>query len=411
MVKVPNNSNAAIQAAPPRVVLPVLCLSMFSVIFNMRVLGPILVDIGQDFGISISTAGQLAVAYATPFAISALFVGPLSDRYGRRRMMLVGISTLALAAFGATIAPSFGLLMFARIIAGFGGAMLQPAVLASVGDYFPYAQRARAMSWVISATTLSTVLGVPAGTVLAGIFNWRWIFGLVGIFLTIAAFIVITLFPEGEKVIQGDLVGFAQYKNNFTKVLRERSAIATLISTCLFGMFWHSWNTYNGAFYIETYSLSTEAFAPFVMIQGIGIMVGSYGGGIIADRITKKKATVIAMIFAGLLMTQLTSLIIALWLTATLNALMGIMAGVRFAAGHALATEQVPAARGTMMAMNSSAIQFGGVLGTAVGGILIAATQGYTSLGIALGAFGLICALVIQFFVIEQESESNTVSS
>jgi predicted MFS family arabinose efflux permease len=393
---------AAKEVRARKVILPVLCISMFSAIFNLRVLGPILVDISQEFEISVAAAGQLAVAYSTPFAASALFVGPLSDRYGRRRMILIGISTLALAAFGATIAPSFGLLVFARVIAGFGGAMLQPAVLASVGDYFPYSERARAMSWVISATTLSTVIGIPAGTFLAGIFTWRWIFGLLGIILSIAAAFVITLFPDGEKIIQGDLVGFAQYKDNFKKVLRNQSAIATLASTCLFGMFWHSWNTFNGAFYIQTYSLSTEGFAPFVMIQGIGLFIGSYAGGIIADRITKKKATVIAMILGGLLMTQLTTFIIALWVTAALNVLMGFMSGIRFTAGNALATEQVPAARGTMMAMNSSAIQLGGVLGTITGSYLIDTFQGYASLGLAFGSFGLLCAIVIQFFVREQ---------
>jgi predicted MFS family arabinose efflux permease len=394
--------NTEAKAAPPAVVLPVLCLSMFSAIFNLRVLGPILVDISQEFGITVAAAGQLAVAYATPFAISALFVGPLSDRYGRRRMILIGISTLALAALGATVAPTFGLLVVARVIAGLGGSMLQPAVLASVGDYFPYSERARAMSWVISATTLSTVLGVPVGTFLAGIFSWRWIFGLLGIILSIATVFVITLFPNGDEVIQEDLAGFVKYKDNFKKVLINRSAVATLASTCLFGMFWHSWNTYNGAFYIQTYSLSTEGFAPFVMIQGIGLFIGSYAGGIIGDRITKKRATVIAMIFGGLLMTQLTTFIIALWITAAINVLMGFMSGIRFTAGNALATEQVPTARGTMMAMNSSAIQLGSVLGTLAGGILIDAFQGYTSLGLMLGTFGLLCAIVIQFFVKEQ---------
>ena len=71
MVSDSKTGNNAGQAAPPRVVLPVLCLAMFCAIFNLRVLGPILVDISQEFGISIASAGQLAVAYAAPFAISA----------------------------------------------------------------------------------------------------------------------------------------------------------------------------------------------------------------------------------------------------------------------------------------------------------------------------------------------------
>ena len=234
--------------------------------------------------VAIASAGQLAVAYAAPFAISALFVGPLSDRYGRRRLILIGISTLAVTAFGATFAPTFGLSRTrTRVIGGIGGAMLQPAVLASVGDYFPYAQRGACHELGHQRHDhYRRLWACPAGTFLAGIFTWRWIFGLLGIILFIATIIVVTLFPDGGKMDQGDLVGLAQYKENFLKVLRERSAIATLVSTGLFGMFWHGWNTYSGAFYIETYSLSTEGFAPFIMIQGVSLMIGSYSGGILA---------------------------------------------------------------------------------------------------------------------------------
>jgi len=400
-----NSNSASAQAAPPRVVLPVLMLSMFSTIFNLRVLGPILVDISTDFEVSVATAGSLAVAYALPFAIVALFIGPLSDKYGRRQMMTIGISTLALAAFGAMIAPSFLILVIMRALAGFGGAVLQPAVLASVGDYFPYIQRGRAMSWVIGATTMSTVLGVPAGTFLAGIFTWRWIFGFLGIILIFATLFVVTQFPKDKRQTDQSKDGWELYKTNFKQVLQNRSAMITLLSTCFFGMFWQGWNTFSGAFYMQTFSLTTKDLAPIVMTQGIGVFIGSYIGGVLGDRFTKKAATVLALFLSGLIMTQITTLVITLWLTIAMAVLMAIGGGVRFSAGNALVTEQVPKARGTMMAVNASTNQLGSVIGSSTGSLLINAFSSYSPLGLAFGGFALISSVLIKLFVTESDPE------
>jgi predicted MFS family arabinose efflux permease len=408
MVKVSTGSTAIPHTVPPKVVLPVLCLCSFSVIFNLRVLGPVLVDISQDLNVTIAKAGSLAVAYSLPFTITALFVAPLSDRFGRRSMMLIGIFTLSLAALGAVFTPSFESLFLTRILAGFGGAVLQPATMASVGDYFPYAERGRAMSWVIGATTMSTVLGVPAGTFLAGIFTWRWIFALLGIILLIATIIVAALFPHDGRLAKSDTKGLEGYKSNFLRILREPSAIATLISTCLFGMFWHGWNTFSGAFFIQTFSLSTKELAPIIMLQGSGTFTGSYLGGVLSDRLGKKNTMTIGLLLGAVMMTLLTNVVVSLWLTLILMMLMSINAGIRFTSENALATEQVPDARGTMMAMDASTLQLGSVLGSSAGSLIIGSFSNYSPLGFIFGAFSLLSSAVARFFIREENAESPT---
>jgi MFS family permease len=104
-------------------------------------------------------------------------------------------------------------------------------------------------------------------------------------------------------------------------------------------------------------------------------------------------------------MTQITSLIIALWLTLALVVLMAIGGGVRFAAGNALATEQVPEARGTMMAVNASANQLGNVVGSSTGSMLINAFGSYAPLGWAFGSFAVISSLLIKVFVKDSNPE------
>lgn len=400
-----SNSNvaAANGTAPERIVLPLLCICGFATVFNMRVVSPILVEISEEFSVSIAYAGSLTVAYAIPAALMALVFGPLSDRYGRRSLMLLGLCALTLASFGAVFAPTFVVLLTCRILGGLGAAALMPSVFASVGDYFPYAERGKAMAWVVNATTVAIVLGVPAGTLIAASFSWRWMFALLAVVLLTTAIIVAILFPEEVKSAKRERAGIADYKARYLWAINQPSVIAALVTSLLFGSFWQGWSTYVGAYFTESFSLSVGALAPIYAAQGMAILVGSIGGGRLSDGFGKKPVIVLALATAAIVMAFQTNLAEALWLAIVLNSIMAIPAGVRFTAGNALLTELVPLSRATMMSMNSAALQMGAMLGSAVGGFLIDATGKYTALGSAYGAMALLAAIIFQLYVSEMD--------
>ena len=388
-------------ASVQRLVLPLLCICSFSNLFNMRVISPILVDISQDFGISVAIAGSLGAAYSLPAALLALLFGPLSDRYGRRSLMIFGLSTLILASLGATIASSFIILIVCRVLAGVGSAALAPAVFAAVGDYFPYSERGRAFGWVVTGTTMAVVLGLPAGALLAGYLSWRWVFGLLTLIFLIITLLIVFFLPPSEESHKSKETSFAQYRSTFGLILTNRSTLFALISSAFFGLFWQGWATYNGAFFIQVFAISTEALAPIYVIQGLAIILASRFGGVLADRFTKKALASIAMLFAGLVMFALTNILGDLWLGIALNTLMAIPASFRFVAGNALVSELVPSARGTMTSMNSSANQLGNMTGSAVGGLTIEISGGYGLLGLTFGAAVILGAILLHLFVIE----------
>jgi predicted MFS family arabinose efflux permease len=389
------------EAALPRIILPLLCICGFATVFNVGVISPILVEISQDFGVSIAYAGGLTIAYALPAAFMALVFGPLSDRYGRRFSMLLGLYALTLASFGSVFAPTFVVLLICRVFCGLGAAALMPSVFASVGDYFPYAERGKAMAWVVNAATVAIVLGVPIGTLIAASFSWRWMFALVAVALLAATLAVAILFPHEVKSAKRETAGFADYKARYLWAIKQRNVIAALIASLLFGSFWQGWSTYVGAYFTERFSLSVGALAPIYAVQGIAILIGSIGGGRLSDRFGKKPVIVFALATSAMVMALQTNLASALWLAIVLNSIMAVPGGIRFTAGNALLTELVPSSRATMMSMNSAALQIGAMLGTAVGGFLIATTGKYTALGSAFGALSLLAAIIFQLFVSE----------
>jgi multidrug resistance protein len=382
-------------------ILPLLCTCSFSNLFNMRVIAPILVDISQDFGISIGVTGSLGAAYSLPAAFLALLFGPLSDRYGRRSLMILGLITLIFASLGATIAPTFIILLLFRILAGLGSAALIPSVFAAVGDYFPYAERGRAFGWVVTGTTMAVVLGLPAGSLLSGYLSWRWVFGLLTLIFLIVTLLIVLFLPKTEETSKNAQSVFRQFISSTGPILKNRSTVMALITSGLFGLFWQGWATYNGAFFIEVFGIKTEALAPIYVIQGLAIIIASRFGGVLADQFTKKAIASTAMFLAGLVMFLLTNIHGELWIGIALNTLMAIPVSIRIVAGNALVSELVPSARGTMTAINSSANQLGNMSGSALGGLTIDLTDGYGLLGITFGLSVILGGILLYRFVIE----------
>jgi multidrug resistance protein len=401
------NSKSAVLSTinPNRVILPILCVCAFSNLLNMRAISPILVDISQEFGISVAVAGSLGVAYSLPAAFLALIFGPLSDRYGRRTLMIFGLCALFLASLGATLAPTFTVLLLCRMFAGLGAAALSPSVFAAVGDYFPYSERGRAFGWVVSGTTMAVVAGLPLGSLLAGYLSWRWMFGLLTCVFFIVLILVIRFLPLSDDKHKSKSSGLAHYKSSFGLILRNRSTMIALVSSSMFGIFWQGWATYTGAFFIQTFNTTTEALAPIFTLQGLAILIASRFGGVLADRFTKKSLAAIGMISGGIFMILLTNIHGTLGLGIALNTIMAIPASMRFVAGNALISELVPKARGTMISMNTSANEVGTMTGSAIGGLTIAASGGYGPLGLAFGLSVILGAFLLHSFVVEGGQE------
>ncbi len=113
--------------------------------------------------------------------LTAPLFGALSDRWGRKRLILPGIATLS----AGTILTGFGVdlssLLVFRALTGIGAGMIEPSVFALVGDRFDYNQRGCAMGLVIGAMVASTLFGVPLGSFLAEVSDWHATFWVVGI--------------------------------------------------------------------------------------------------------------------------------------------------------------------------------------------------------------------------------------
>lgn len=162
-------------------------------------IGPLLLDIARDLGVSFGTAGLLATATAVPQALGSPFAGRLSDRAGRRPVLVFALSGIGLLALAASAAPGFLALATVRFLAGLIGSPAPISLMAAGGDLFPIARRARAMGWVNMGFSLAALVGVPLMGAVGGAFGWRLAFASIGGALLVIALCTRVWFPRGDR--------------------------------------------------------------------------------------------------------------------------------------------------------------------------------------------------------------------
>lgn len=144
----------------------------------MRIVYPFLPAIARGLGVPLATASLLFTVRGLISAAGPLY-GFLADRYGRRRMMLVGLLALISGAAAIAALPTFGLALVGFALLGFSKASFDPAMQAFVGDTVPYERRGRIMGILELPWSMSWFIGVPlAGFVIAAA-GWRAPFWLL----------------------------------------------------------------------------------------------------------------------------------------------------------------------------------------------------------------------------------------
>jgi EmrB/QacA subfamily drug resistance transporter len=133
-------------------------------------------DIGRDFDASTSALQWILNGYLLTLASLILLGGSLGDRYGRRRIFVLGVGVFTVASLLCAVAPSVEFLIGARLLQGIGGALLTPGSLAIIEASFRPTDRARAIGAWSGLSGVAAAVGPLLGGYLIGAISWRAIF-------------------------------------------------------------------------------------------------------------------------------------------------------------------------------------------------------------------------------------------
>ncbi|MGI8666831.1 MAG: MFS transporter [Jatrophihabitans sp.] len=169
-------------------------------------------QIGIDFSAGFETLQWVLNGYSLTLAGLILLGGSLGDRFGRRRVYLIGIGWFAAASLLCALAPSAPILIAARVLQGIGGALLTPGSLALIQTSFAPADRGRAVGIWSGMSAVATAAGPLLGGYLVQHVSWRWAFGINLPFAIAAIVLGLRFVPESRSAAQGhrlDVAGTA----------------------------------------------------------------------------------------------------------------------------------------------------------------------------------------------------------
>jgi DHA1 family inner membrane transport protein len=369
----------------PWALIGAACLGSFAATSSGTTRAPFLIEMSHDLGVSVALVANLVSFTATAWGVASAVGGSLSDRIGRRPMLIGGLFALALVMLGQSMAGSF---LWVAVWATLGGAcagtftgVVFAEVSARVEDY----QRGRALGWVMTGQSLTLVVGVPLAAYVGSMIGWRgWNVCMAGLAFAGSLALLATVSRSGT-------AGHGTRTPSLRSALSRR--VIGLLSTGISERICYGLATiYFATFLQEMYGLSLAGVAVPLALIALGNIGGTVLGGQIADRVRDRLLTfAVAMTLQGI-----AALALFLWHPgATVSIVLGFIYALLNAIGrpsYMAALASVPEeARGTVLGLNGASASVGWVGAAALGGIMIS-TVGFEGFGPLAAVLSLIAA-------------------
>ncbi|MFD6157272.1 MFS transporter [Nocardia sp. NPDC060256] len=270
-------------ALPPRVAWARyvgVYLLLFLIGTETFLISPLLPTIASSVGVSEAAAASAVTAYAVVYAVTAPFLGAVSDRFGRRPTIVVGVFLFLLGNVLAALAGNLIVLIIGRVVGALGAGFAGPSIWAHLAETSSDAVRGRAIGLGMALFSAGQVLGVPAGSFLAGWGGWR------ASFWALAVLTVVTLPLVNSQTSTSDTVAgrrplrlgsvFVVWRD---KILRHTLIVVLLLQAANLGA-----HTFLGVVLHDHFGLSINALGLLGVLVGIGSALGSLLAGRIGDR-------------------------------------------------------------------------------------------------------------------------------
>lgn len=382
-------------------ILILLAIVAFFIWMDSLVVSPLIPDIAKATETPMERGGWLITSYALFYGLTAPLFGPISDKFGRKQMIVTGMFIFSIGTFCTGLSQKFNTILVFRALTGLAGAIVMPSVFALIGDKVPYKMRGSAMGMIMGAMVGSTVLGVPIGAFLTSIGNWQWTFYGIGILGMIVAFVIIGTLPKtpptNQITVSAPAVMVSAIKTAFTNT----SVFFALLSTFLWTVSLQGVFSYIGVYYKENFDFSVEKTGMVIFLAGAGSIIGNIIGGKLADKIGKKAVVSIATIIAAVGVVSFTLLTEHIIFAVIVHVLWSTSIGFGQSSLTALISELSPKIRGTVMALNSSAMYMGMMFASAGASWLLVSGQTFFAIGIMCAIASFLVLPIIHFLIKE----------
>ena len=352
-----------------------LTISAFAIGTTEFVIMGLLPIVASDLHVSIPAAGMLVTGYALGVVAGAPILTVATSRMERKPLLIGLMGLFILGNLIAAIAPSYAVLMVARIVASFTHGAFFGVGSVVAASLVPADKKARAIAMMFTGLALANILGVPGGTAIGQAFGWRatfWAVTALGVISTIAlSLLVKPVGGHGGGNLRGEIAAL------------RHPPVWVALGTTMLG--------FGGVFVVLTYiapilqtttGLSPRTVTIVLFIFGIGLTIGNTIGGHLADKALMPSLIGILAVLAAVMAVFAVTMHFPIAAIATIF----VWGVASFATVPALQTRVVEKARhapNLAASLNIGAFNLGNALGAALGGGLIDLGFDYPVIAIA----------------------------
>ena len=192
-----------------RTVLIAVCVALMAVVASVTGLNVAQPQLAVEFGASQTEVLWFINLYTISLAALLLPLGALGDRWGRKPVLLIGLTVFGVSNVAAGLAGSAEVMLASRLLSGVGAAMIMPVTLAVITSTFPDAERSKGIGVWTAVAGGGGIIGMFLSALLVDVATWRWLFVLPVVLVVISAALVLRSVPNSREdtAHRFDLVG------------------------------------------------------------------------------------------------------------------------------------------------------------------------------------------------------------
>ena len=263
---------------------------------------PALPGMSKYFQVSAEQVNLTLIFFFIVFAAGMLFWGPLSDKYGRRPILIAGLAIYSLAGFLCAISQDINQLIAFRILQAIGGSSASAVAMAMIKDVYDSRNREMILAWVSSMVLISPMAAPVLGALLLGFTSWRGVFVVLGVIGFVALSGSLALVETLNTRYTGTL---SQSIGRLAVVLKNPGFLSLLIVFSLLSFSSMAFIASSSYIYINGFGLSEKLFSLYFAFNALGMI----GGPMLYLRLSKRFRRY-SIIIAGFISTFLGGLLV-----------------------------------------------------------------------------------------------------